>query len=266
MRDPAIPYYLRNPNCVNSDQFHYGCFPADSPLSHAGARRRQLMLGRIARRYDAANIILSGGMDRLVAATTRRGGAATLSRFGPDLATGSGDVAFALSRALDRQSVIVGMDFCQPMLDRAEVKKLAARPGQFSNVTFRPGDGLALPLPDACQDAVTISFGLRNLEDRPRGLREMRRVLRPGGRLFVLEFSQPQAWFRPIYYFYLRRILPRIAGGDRRPRRLRLPEQHHRGAPESGGHSGEITAADFLPGLGPRPDALGIVALHEAVN
>jgi demethylmenaquinone methyltransferase/2-methoxy-6-polyprenyl-1,4-benzoquinol methylase len=83
---------------------------------------------------------------------------------------------------------------------------------------FRQGDGLALPLPDACFDAVTISFGLRNMADRHRSLTEMRRVLRPGGRLFVLEFSQPHAWFRPVYYFYLRRILPFIAGavtGDR---------------------------------------------------
>ena len=224
------------------DQFHYGCFPADA-ASHAGARRRQLTWGA---RPAVATLQISscpaewtaGGGDDC------RGGAATLSRFGPDPATGSGDVAFALSRALDRQSVIVGMDFCQPMLDRAEVKKLAARPGQFSNVTFRPGDGLALPLPDACQDAVTISFGLRNLEDRPRGLREMRRVLRPGGRLFVLEFSQPQAWFRPIYYFYLRRILPRtpVVTGDRD---AYVYLNNTIGSPESGGHPGEITAADF---------------------
>lgn len=76
--------------------------------------------------------------------------------------------------------------------------------------------------PSLCQhagfDALTISFGLRNLADRHRGLREMHRVLRPGGRLFVLEFSQPQAWFRPLYFFYLRKILPTIAGsvtGDR---------------------------------------------------
>jgi demethylmenaquinone methyltransferase/2-methoxy-6-polyprenyl-1,4-benzoquinol methylase len=117
------------------------------------------------------------------------------------------------------------MDFCQPMLDEAEAKKTHAQKNdnkaattRYANITFRQGDGMALPLPDACADAVTISFGLRNMADRRRSLAEMRRVLRPGGRVFVLEFSQPQRWFRPIYYFYLRHLLPAIAGlvtGDR---------------------------------------------------
>lgn len=179
------------------------------------------MFGRIARRYDVANRLLSGGLDvwwrrRLVAAV-RRGAPSDVL----DLATGSGDVAFALSRGLPTSVRITGMDFCQPMLDEAVVKKAAAAGGNaggYANVTFRQGDGLALPLADESVDAVTISFGLRNLADRARGLREMRRVLRPGGRLHVLEFSQPSAWFRPFYFFYLKRILPRIAGfvtGDR---------------------------------------------------
>ena len=176
------------------------------------------MFGRIARRYDFANRLLSGGTDvwwrrRLVAAVRRSAPSVVL-----DLATGSGDVAFALSRGLPASVQITGMDFCQPMLDEAEQKKLAAGPVRYANVTFRQGDGLALPLPDQCVDAVTIAFGLRNLAARDRGLREMRRVLRPGGRLFVLEFSQPHPWFRPFYFFYLRKILPLLAGwatGDR---------------------------------------------------
>ena len=176
------------------------------------------MFGRIARRYDLANRLLSGGIDvwwrrRLVAAVRRLNPRDVL-----DLATGSGDVAFALSRGLPAAVRIVGMDFCQPMLDEAELKKAAAGPDTYRNVTFRQGDGLALPLADESVDAVTISFGLRNLADRARGLREMRRVLRPGGRLFVLEFSQPHAWVRPFYFFYLKQILPRVAGlvtGDR---------------------------------------------------
>jgi demethylmenaquinone methyltransferase/2-methoxy-6-polyprenyl-1,4-benzoquinol methylase len=176
------------------------------------------MFGRIAPRYDLANRLLSGGMDvwwrRCLVAAVRRSAPHDVL----DLATGSGDVAFALSRGLPADVRITGMDFCQPMLDEAEVKKSAAGAGHYGNVSFRQGDGLALPLPDGCVDVVTISFGLRNLADRNRGLREMRRVLRPGGRLFVLEFSQPHAWFRPIYFFYLKRVLPRIAGfvtGDR---------------------------------------------------
>ncbi|MDF9827000.1 demethylmenaquinone methyltransferase/2-methoxy-6-polyprenyl-1,4-benzoquinol methylase [Ereboglobus sp. PH5-10] len=182
------------------------------------------MFSRIARRYDLANRLLSFGMDRwwrwrLVRAVRKGGPDAVL-----DLATGSGDVAFALARGLDAGTRITGMDFCQPMLDEAEVKKAVMRKrggrhaARADRIVFRQGDGMALPLPDACADAVTISFGLRNMADRHKSLCEMRRVLRPGGRVFVLEFSQPWRWFRPVYYFYLRHLLPRIAGwvtGDR---------------------------------------------------
>lgn len=222
------------------------------------------MFGRIARRYDLANRLLSGGMDRwwrhqLVAAVRR-----ATPRDVLDLATGSGDVAFALARGLPPSTPVIGMDFCQPMLDEAAAKKAAADATRYANVSFRPGDGLALPLADASVDAVTIAFGLRNLADRARGLREMRRVLRPGGRLFVLEFSQPAAWFRPLYFFYLKKILPVVAGmvtGDRAayvylnetiaqfPGRAALAE--------------EIRAAGFS-NVTARGMTCGIVALHEA--
>jgi demethylmenaquinone methyltransferase/2-methoxy-6-polyprenyl-1,4-benzoquinol methylase len=221
------------------------------------------MFARIARRYDLANRILSGGVDRL----WRRRLVAAVRRAHPqmvlDLATGSGDVAFALGRGLPAGVQIIGMDFCQPMLDEAEAKK--RRAGGYSNVSFRPGDGLALPLADASFDAVTIAFGLRNMADRPRAIGEMRRVLRPPqGRLFVLEFSQPSPWIRPFYYWYLQRLLPRLAGritGDRAayeylgrtigdfPDRDRLCAEFH-----AAGFS-TVTAIGL---------SFGIVALHEA--
>ena len=168
------------------------------------------MFGRIARRYDAANHLLSGGIDhwwrrRLVRVVGKGMPARVL-----DLATGSGDVAFALARALPRSTAITGMDFCKPMLDEAELKK-ASLPREHQNVIFRQGDALSLPLPDGSVDAVTISFGLRNMEDRHRALSEMRRVLIQGGHVHVLEFSQPHRWFRPFYRFYLRHIMPRLA-------------------------------------------------------
>lgn len=168
------------------------------------------MFARIARRYDVANRLLSGGADvwwrrRLVRAVKATTPSSVL-----DLATGSGDVAFALARQLADDTEIVGMDFCQPMLDEAELKK--SEMGGFPNVTFQVGDGLALPVEDNTFAAVTISFGLRNMADRKLALQEMHRVLKPGGRLFVLEFSQPQRWFRPLYFFYLRHVLPRLAG------------------------------------------------------
>lgn len=175
------------------------------------------MFARIADRYDLANRLLSGGVDvwwrrRLTNAVLRGQPRAVL-----DLATGSGDVAFALARRLPGETTVTGMDFCQPMLDQAVLKQTRME-GASKNIHFLPGDGLDLPCADASFDAVTISFGLRNMADRHRALGEMRRVLRPGGRVHVLEFSQPYAWFAPLYYFYTRRILPTFAGwltGDR---------------------------------------------------
>ena len=219
------------------------------------------MFGRIARRYDAANRLLSGGIDvwwrRRLVAEVRLSHPSDLL----DLATGSGDVAFALSRGLPKPLRILGMDFCAPMLVEAERKK-AAGAGRYENVSFRPGDGLALPLADNEFDAVTISFGLRNLADRDRGLREMRRVLRPGGRVFVLEFSQPYRWFRPVYYFYLRRVLPGIAGlvtGDRAA--YEYLNATIAQFPDRGALAAEITAAGFR-NVRAIPLTFGIVALH----
>lgn len=221
------------------------------------------MFARIARRYDLANRLLSGGADiwwrwRLVRAVARSQPGRVL-----DLATGSGDVAFALSRGLPPDVAITGMDFCQPMLDEAEKKK-ARHARATANLTFRQGDGLSLPLADASFDAVTISFGLRNMADRHRALSEMRRVLRPGGKLFVLEFSQPQPWFRPFYWFYLRRILPVAAGlltGDRAAYRY-LNETIEQ-FPGRDALAAEIRGAGF-PQVTARGMTFGIVALHEA--
>ena len=126
-----------------------------------------------------------------------------------DLATGSGDVAFALQSRLSAESKIIGLDFCQPMLDQA-IRKARDR-GLPANLEFQRGDCLDLSFEKESFDVVTIAFGLRNLEDRARGLSEMLRVLRPDGSLVVLEFSQPVFWLRPFYYLYLRGILPVLA-------------------------------------------------------
>lgn len=222
------------------------------------------MFGRIARRYDIANRLLSGGMDvywrwRLVRSVRQTAPCNAL-----DLATGSGDVAFALSRSLGSHVPITGMDFCPPMLEEANRKKNAAPAARYARVEFLPGDGLALPLEEAAYDAVTIAFGLRNLADRARGLAEMRRVLRPGGHLFVLEFSQPWPWIRPFYAFYLGRILPRIAGavtGDRSAYDyLNSSIETFPARPEV---SAEIRAAGFSL-VQARGLTGGIVALHQA--
>jgi demethylmenaquinone methyltransferase/2-methoxy-6-polyprenyl-1,4-benzoquinol methylase len=171
------------------------------------------LFSEIAGRYDTANRALSFGIDR----GWRKKMVALVTSLKPsvvaDLATGSGDVAFAIKRALPKEAEVTGYDFCQPMLDEAIRKRELPRwaePGD--KIDFLIGDCLNLPLADNSVDVITIAFGLRNLENRVAGLAEMHRVLRPGGSLIVLEFSQPQKLFRPFYYFYLKTLLPLVAG------------------------------------------------------
>lgn len=167
------------------------------------------MFAGIAGRYDLANHLLSGGVDFY----WRRILTGMVKAFGPkevvDLATGSGDVAFKLRDRLGPEVPVTGLDFCEPMLNEARLKR--GKKTNYADLIFDFGDCMALPLPDNSVDAVTISFGVRNFEDRQKGLKEILRILRPGGQLYVLEFSQPDRWFRPIYYFYLKYILPWIA-------------------------------------------------------
>jgi demethylmenaquinone methyltransferase / 2-methoxy-6-polyprenyl-1,4-benzoquinol methylase len=220
------------------------------------------MFARIAGRYDIANHLLSGGIDywwrqRLVRAVYDSHAASVL-----DLATGSGDVVFALADGLAPGVTLLGMDFCQPMLDEAVKKREENH--RWTHIEFRLGDGMALPLPDASFEAITISFGLRNMVNRAKALQEMRRVLKPDGRLFILEFSQPMVWFRPFYYAYLKYVLPIVAGiitGDRSAYEYLggSIEQY----PDRSAMSEEIRQAGFNS-VRALPLSCGIVALHEA--
>jgi demethylmenaquinone methyltransferase/2-methoxy-6-polyprenyl-1,4-benzoquinol methylase len=224
----------------------------------------QTMFSGISGRYDFANHFLSGGVDyywrhRLVKAVADHKPAAVA-----DLATGSGDVALALRRKLPADCPIQGLDFCEPMLDEARRKQESKQlPGELS---FAFGDCLDLPLEDGSVEAVTIAFGLRNLEDRHKGLCEMRRILKPGrGALFVLEFTQPDAWMKPVYGPYLKYVLPRMASaatGDK------AAYDYLAGSieafPDKESLSNELAAAGFTDikatGL-----TGSIVALHKAI-
>lgn len=175
------------------------------------------MFDRIAPRYDLLNRVLSGGIDvrwrKKIARLLPPGDRLRLL----DVATGTADqILFLMDRA-PQIAEAVGIDMAEHMLERGREK--IARCGEDRPIVLKRGDALAIPEPDASFDVCTISFGIRNVTDVVAGLREMRRVLKPGGRAFVLEFSQPEArWFRAIYFFYLRRILPAIGGwmsGDR---------------------------------------------------
>jgi demethylmenaquinone methyltransferase / 2-methoxy-6-polyprenyl-1,4-benzoquinol methylase len=162
------------------------------------------MFDRIAHRYDLLNTVLSGGSDARWRRATARA-----ARLGPggralDVATGSGKLALALHREAPG-GLVAGLDFSDRMLRVAAERA----PGP----AYVRGDGLRLPFAEGTFDAVTVSFGLRNFADPEAGLREMRRVIRPGGRALVLEFVRPRSG--PVgraYRAYLRHGLPRLGG------------------------------------------------------
>jgi demethylmenaquinone methyltransferase/2-methoxy-6-polyprenyl-1,4-benzoquinol methylase len=163
------------------------------------------MFDRIAHRYDLVNTVLSGGTD---GGWRRR--AARVSGLAPggsalDVACGSGKLTAELARIAGPQGRVIGLDFSPQMLQVAR----RDHPG----VEFIEGDALTLPFDDASFDASTIAFGLRNLADPVKGLREMLRVVRRGGRSVVLEFVRPPAGLLgAAYRLYLRSLLPAIGG------------------------------------------------------
>ena len=184
------------------------------------------MFGRLAHRYDLANHVLSFNIDRLWRARTVRAVRPVLERPETrvlDICCGTGDLALALERARAAGGAVLGSDFCHPMLTGARRKAGERR----ARLSLFEADALRLPVRDASLDLVTAAFGFRNLADYEAGLREMRRVLRPGGIAAILEFSQPPSRaFAALYNLYSRHILPWIGGalsGSRNAYRY-LPE------------------------------------------
>ena len=161
----------------------------ETPAPPAGSGA---MFDRIAHRYDLLNRVLSLGIDQRWRRRTARALALDDAPGPPrvlDLATGTGDLALLIAKR-HRASRVVGLDPAGRMLERARVKARAA--GLADRVELLTGDAETLPFPDDSFDGVTIAFGIRNVPDRARALREMRRVTRPGGRVAVLELSEPE--------------------------------------------------------------------------
>jgi demethylmenaquinone methyltransferase / 2-methoxy-6-polyprenyl-1,4-benzoquinol methylase len=177
------------------------------PYSADGSKREQVerMFDAISPKYDLLNRVFSMGTDqgwrrkvmRLVAQEP-------VGRL-LDVATGTADLALMAARQVER---VTGADISEGMLAHGREKVLKA--GMEKRVELVRGDAAALPFADATFDAVTVAFGVRNFEDLPRGLSGMLRVLRPGGRLFVLEFSRPHGFIAPFYRFYFHRVMPFI--------------------------------------------------------
>ena len=166
------------------------------------------MFDRIAGRYDAMNSVMSAGLHH-----RWRERAADRAELGPgdsalDVCCGTGDLALELGRRVAPGGTAVGCDFSEPMLELARRK---AEEAGAAGVTFEWADALELPYADASFDAVTVGFGVRNLADLDRGLAEMGRVLKPGGRLVILEITQPR---RPplssFYSLWFDRLVPFI--------------------------------------------------------
>ncbi len=178
------------------------------------------MFGSIAARYDLLNHLLSGNIDKRWRRRIAKSLFATLPRQNSrearilDVACGTGDLSLTLFEKGEAR--IIGIDFCRPMLQIAKSK--ASRNGV--SVPFIEGDALELPFADRAFEAVTIAFGLRNLASVEAGIQELLRVLKPGGRLFVLEFSQPVTpVLRSLFKLYFTRVLPIFGGlisGSRR--------------------------------------------------
>ena len=154
------------------------------------------MFDRIAPVYDAMNRTMTLGLDR----RWRRAAAEAVVRYGDrvlDACCGTGDLAIAAKEA---GGSVTGLDFSPRMLERARAKS--------REIEWVQGDLLALPFDDASFDAATVGFGVRNLDDLELGLAELRRVLRPGGRLAILEITQPRGVLAPFYRLWFDRLVP----------------------------------------------------------
>lgn len=166
------------------------------------------MFSSIAPRYDLANEVLSFGVHRLWRRATIKASGARAGQRVLDCASGTGDLALAFKRTVGEAGEVLGTDFCEPMLVHARRKAEEAH----LQVRFEQADATRLPYQDAQFDISSISFGIRNVDDPVKCLRELSRVVRPGGRVVVLEFGQPRGLFGALYAFYSRTVMPFIGG------------------------------------------------------
>jgi demethylmenaquinone methyltransferase / 2-methoxy-6-polyprenyl-1,4-benzoquinol methylase len=185
------------------------------PLDGASSGRLEagqvrVMFDRLAGVYDPMNTAMTAGLHH-----RWRERAAELARVGPgdralDVATGTGDLAIELARRVSPAGQVVGCDFAESMLDRARAKVAALNAG-LSQPRFEWADALDLPYADDSFDAATVGFGARNFTDLARGLKEMARVVRPGGRVVVLEITTPtNAPLSLFYRLWFDRVVPAL--------------------------------------------------------
>lgn len=167
------------------------------------------MFSDIAPKYDFFNDVISFGMHRLwkrfvvEKADLKEGNKAL------DLCTGTGDIAFRLSRKVGKTGEVTGIDFVQGMLDIANSR--IKEKNNLGKISFQLGDAMDLQFGENTFDAVTVGYGLRNVKDIPKAIAEMKRVAKPGGRIISLDLGKPELpVYKEIYYFYFYYIMPAI--------------------------------------------------------
>jgi len=221
------------------------------------------MFDRIAGRYDLLNSLMTAGLHH-----SWRARAADRAELSPgesalDVCCGTGDLSFELAERVSPGGHVVGCDFAEQMLDLAREK---AQGRGADSVRFEWADALQLPYDDRRFDAVTVGFGLRNFADRDQGLREMARVLRPGGRLVGLEFTEPRRPpFSTFYGLWFDRIVPVLGRLTENPEAYSYLTESVHSFPGPEGLAAKMSAAGFerirwllLAG--------GILAIHSGVR
>lgn len=255
-----------NPTIPSADRGPAEVAAADAALLGGAAREAYVerMFDRIARPYDDLNRIISWGRD-----LQWRKDAVRLADVRPgsrvvDLGCGTGDLTLEAAASTGPTGNVVGVDLSEGMLSVARSKIAAAG---VAHAEVRKGNAQETGLPDACADAVTMGWVLRNVGDRPAAYREVRRLLRPGGRFVVLDCSRPASWFvRLGFSLYLRLVMPlavRLRGGD--PSAYRYLAASTARFLTAAELSAELRAAGFRD-VAARGYLLGTIALHVAVR
>ncbi len=249
-----------------------GATPAGARDRESAAQAVREMFTSIAPRYDLLNHVLSFNIDRLWWWRTARKFDAILQRPGTrvlDLCCGTGDMTFALRRRAGSGAPhILGADFSHAMLQRAAAKaaEKALEKGRCATLSWIEADALRLPFPDGHFNLVTAAFGFRNLADYNAGLREMARVLAPGGECGILDFGEPGGLLGQCYRVYFKKVLPAVGtmiSGVRGPYAY-LPESVERfPAPEE--MLGRMRQAGFRDASW-TPYTFGIAGLYRGVK